>query len=305
MAEMAYLKIFRDFREVAESISSAALGHILLAALRYADDEDPGKLTTLENSIFIFLRQQIDRDRRDYQEKLEKMSEMGRKGGRPRKPALTKACDDDEKKAAAFQKPEKKAAAFSNAENKTSAFQKNQDKEKDEGKDKEKEKEKDNDNDNNNDYRNPPPSAEGAADVDDDVVPASRDGSFPEDSFQRQLTQGEEGASEVDDVVVPAARDSSFPENSFYRQLTQAAKEVGLQVTPAGLARGLALARTFGEEQVLQAIGKAVDRPIWAYVEGILKNGENQAKPWGAVQRPYPGGQRTDYSFLEDACISL
>ena len=77
-------------------------------------------------------------------------------------------------------------------------------------------------------------------------------------------------------------------------QIEDVARSVGLQVTEAGMIRGSKLADQYGLKALLAAIPLAVDKPTWAYVEGILKNGGegnghrgNRSKPDAEIRSPY------------------
>lgn len=54
-------------------------------------------------------------------------------------------------------------------------------------------------------------------------------------------------------------------------QIENAARGVGLTVSEAAMIKARDLARTYGMDKLLDAIGKSVDVPKWAYVEAILK----------------------------------
>jgi len=86
------------------------------------------------------------------------------------------------------------------------------------------------------------------------------------------------------------------------RQIDEAARSVGLQTTEAGMMRGRRLAEQYGTDALLAAIPLAVDRPTWAYVEGILRNGGKNSGHRGNHSKP-DGEIRTDYEFLRAGAV--
>ena len=56
------------------------------------------------------------------------------------------------------------------------------------------------------------------------------------------------------------------------REVEQAAREVGLQLTPAGIKMARILGAKYGHDKLLEAIRLSVDHPLWSYVEGVLRN---------------------------------
>lgn len=86
------------------------------------------------------------------------------------------------------------------------------------------------------------------------------------------------------------------------RQIEEAARSVGLQTTEVGMMRGRRLAEQYGTDALLAAIPLAVDRPTWAYVEGILRNGGKNGDHRGNRSKP-DGEIRTDYEFLRAGAV--
>ena len=56
------------------------------------------------------------------------------------------------------------------------------------------------------------------------------------------------------------------------QEIENAAMNVGLTVSPASMLRARNLEAEYGFENLLEAIGAAVDAPKWSYVEGVLRN---------------------------------
>ena len=85
-------------------------------------------------------------------------------------------------------------------------------------------------------------------------------------------------------------------------RIEDAARSVGLQVTEAGMIRGRSLAAQYGIETLLTAIPLAVDRPTWAYVEGILRKGVDTNGNRGNRSKP-DGEIRSAYDFLRSEAL--
>ena len=107
-----------------------------------------------------------------------------------------------------------------------------------------------------------------------------------------------------EDVQTALDRDSA---------IEQAARSVGLQVTEAGMLRGRALADQYGLEALLDAIAKSIDAPRWAYVEGVLRNGNGNgtARPdnrgadrCGPQNGSGSRGKESAYAYLRDGIIT-
>ena len=56
------------------------------------------------------------------------------------------------------------------------------------------------------------------------------------------------------------------------QRIEAAARNIGLQVTSAAMQKAHSLGGSYGYDELIDAIGKAVDCPKWSYVEGILRN---------------------------------
>lgn len=141
---LPYIKIYPDFLNVVQELDNGARGRLLLAALQYANGEEPDELTGAERIAFIVLKSQIDRDAAAYEANAKKQSENGKKGGRPKNPPLSE-------KPTAFsgnpKKPKKPTAFFENP--------KKPEEEKEEDKDKEEDKEKDKEKDDSRELSDP------------------------------------------------------------------------------------------------------------------------------------------------------
>lgn len=83
--EMLYFKVFRDFISIAEALDNGARGKLFLALLQYVNGREIEKLSGGEQIAFLMMKNQIDRDWREQESRIEINRENGRKGGRPRK----------------------------------------------------------------------------------------------------------------------------------------------------------------------------------------------------------------------------
>lgn len=62
------------------------------------------------------------------------------------------------------------------------------------------------------------------------------------------------------------------------RRIEDAARDVGLTVSVKALDKARELARKYGADELIQAIGDAYDKPSWPYVIGILKRRSEEVK---------------------------
>ena len=85
MSDMVYIKLYKDFLNIAEALDDAGRGRLMLAILRYANGMPVAPMTGPEGIAFLAMKNQMDRDSDDYRSRAEISRENGRKGGRPRK----------------------------------------------------------------------------------------------------------------------------------------------------------------------------------------------------------------------------
>lgn len=87
MKELAYIKVFLDWKEKTARLKDAEKGRLIDALIDYANGKqiEDGSLPGNEAILFPAFQLQIDRDRKDLAELCEVRRESGRKGGRPRK----------------------------------------------------------------------------------------------------------------------------------------------------------------------------------------------------------------------------
>lgn len=82
---LPYIKVYRDFIEVAKELNDDERGRLFLAIMQYANGEEVPPLQGAEKIAFVVLRSQIDRDDAAHDEYIEKQRENGKRGGRPKK----------------------------------------------------------------------------------------------------------------------------------------------------------------------------------------------------------------------------
>ena len=81
MSEMAYIKVYKDWRESTKRLKDAEKGRLIDALVAYANGEDPEPiLSGNEQYSFDGFRAQIDRDRAELEQKRKQHSEAGAKG---------------------------------------------------------------------------------------------------------------------------------------------------------------------------------------------------------------------------------
>lgn len=135
MAGMTYIKVFTTLAEVLEEMPDDMAGQLIKAMLAYAGGKTPDIPPPLR-FVWVMIRQQLDRDVAEYEEKAAKLTANGSKGGRPSK----------DKKQMVSEKPNgfEKNQMVSEKTNCLQEEEKEKDKEKDKEEDKDKEKEEDN-----------------------------------------------------------------------------------------------------------------------------------------------------------------
>lgn len=98
--------MYTDYAEQIELLTLEQRGVLLTAVMHYATGNTLPDMDSATQIAFSFIRAQIDRDNKKYQEKIEKRKEAGKQGGRP------KANDSSENQMKA-----KKANGFSEKQN--------------------------------------------------------------------------------------------------------------------------------------------------------------------------------------------
>lgn len=85
--EMAYIKVFLDWKKKTRKLSFEEKGRLIDALVDYASGNSDVENTLLGNEEYVFpiFQTQIDRDREELEELSRTRSESGKKGGRPKK----------------------------------------------------------------------------------------------------------------------------------------------------------------------------------------------------------------------------
>ena len=85
MGDLVYIKVYKDFINIAEALDNGQRGKLFLAMLQYANGREVTPLQGAEQIAFLMLKGQIDRDQSEHDTRSEINRENGRKGGRPPK----------------------------------------------------------------------------------------------------------------------------------------------------------------------------------------------------------------------------
>ena len=86
MAQKNSFLLYQDYREHLALLSDEELGQLLLALFDYAESKrQPENLSSAAMMAFSFIRAQMDRDEKRYEETCETNQRNGAKGGRPSK----------------------------------------------------------------------------------------------------------------------------------------------------------------------------------------------------------------------------
>ncbi len=82
---MNYVKLHTDALLAYKRLSDTEFGRAVRAVLQYVEDGTEPNLPGKESIMFDVLREQVERDRKSYDKRVEAQRENGSKGGRPRK----------------------------------------------------------------------------------------------------------------------------------------------------------------------------------------------------------------------------
>lgn len=82
---MNYVKLHTDALLAYKRLSDTEFGRAVRAVLQYVEDGTEPNLPGKESIMFDVLREQVERDRKSYNKKVDAQRENGSKGGRPRK----------------------------------------------------------------------------------------------------------------------------------------------------------------------------------------------------------------------------
>lgn len=78
---MKYFMCYESYREGVDSLTDEEAGRLFKALFRFNESGEEGGLTGAERVAFSFIRQQMQRDRAEYQSKCDRMRENGRRKG--------------------------------------------------------------------------------------------------------------------------------------------------------------------------------------------------------------------------------
>lgn len=84
---MNYVKLHTDALSAYRRLSDTEFGRAVRAILQYVEDGSEPSLPGKESIMFDVLREQVERDRASYEQKLNTQRANGSRGGRPRKNA--------------------------------------------------------------------------------------------------------------------------------------------------------------------------------------------------------------------------
>ena len=77
--------LYLEHEELINQLTNVQAGELIKGIFEYARTGVTPNLNPLENLVFISIRQDLDKNAEKYEEKRKKMSENGKRGGRPRK----------------------------------------------------------------------------------------------------------------------------------------------------------------------------------------------------------------------------
>ena len=80
-----YFQVYFSYEEPLNSLTYEQIGRLFMAMFQYEKTKEKPELDTVSDMAFCFIRSQMERDQKAYNEKCEKNSQNGSKGGRPKK----------------------------------------------------------------------------------------------------------------------------------------------------------------------------------------------------------------------------
>lgn len=100
--------MYTDYRQHIELLTREQKGDLLSAIFAYADEDNLPEMDGMTQMAFSFIKGQMDRDKEKYNKVVEKRSQAGKQGGRPKANALSEK-QTKAKKANAFSEKQMKA----------------------------------------------------------------------------------------------------------------------------------------------------------------------------------------------------
>ena len=80
-----YFQVYFSYEEPLKSLTYEQIGRLFMAMFQYEKTKEKPELDPVSDMAFCFIRSQMERDQQAYDEKCERNSQNGAKGGRPRK----------------------------------------------------------------------------------------------------------------------------------------------------------------------------------------------------------------------------
>lgn len=111
--ELTYIKVYKDFINIARELDNGARGRLFMAILQYANGEELDNLSGAEKIAFLMVKSQIDRDCENYADVVEKRKAAGIKGAEKRWKDIAKIANaktpiaNDSKNSKCYQDKEK------------------------------------------------------------------------------------------------------------------------------------------------------------------------------------------------------
>lgn len=102
-----YICFYYDYEEVFQALSGDECKRLILSLLSYAKSGEKKQLLGKEAIAFLMMSKNIDRDNRRYSDKCQKLSENGKRGGRPKKSNESSENEEKQKKQKVFSKSKK------------------------------------------------------------------------------------------------------------------------------------------------------------------------------------------------------
>ena len=114
--------LYTEQIELFQELSNEQAGELIKGIFEYVKTGIAPEYTGMSKMAFITIRQMLDRNAEKYEEKREKMSQNGKKGGRP--PLNKSKKEDDEAKKVSNDAPSKSLFSLFKPKDKTALFNK-------------------------------------------------------------------------------------------------------------------------------------------------------------------------------------
>lgn len=114
--------LYTEQIELFQELSDEQAGELIKGIFEYVKTGKAPEYTGMSKMAFITIRQMLDRNAEKYEEKREKMSQNGKKGGRP--PLNKNKKEEDETKNVSYNTPIKSLFSLFKPKDKTAIFNK-------------------------------------------------------------------------------------------------------------------------------------------------------------------------------------